>query len=349
MRTSASVTVLFFVLASSAFATSYHWVDRDGFHVVDRIAKVPLEHRKELPMVKNQASLPFAEEENRDGAMYVWFMLGQSGIDYVYTKAADFPKSPLFKKVGEPQAVDIAWWKGFIALYAGKGDTVLTAQGEKQLKTLEKRRGKVTWYRYDGAPPAKISPAAEKAPLKALKSADGALLRLDKAATFPPRIKDDAELNQLRKEWEKAIAGLEALRKKYPDDPQVMRLLGAGYRMGYNLTVPGAWERAEAYLLRVEELAPDAPEAYISLGVLYADTQPDYAEQAERQFRTALRHARKEQLPQIWWGLALALYLQGKVQEAIETIDRLIILHPEDARARELRETFLAAQKENRQ
>jgi tetratricopeptide (TPR) repeat protein len=341
--------VLFFVLAAPAFAASFHWVDRDGFHAVDRITKVPLEHRKDLPMVKNQTSLPFTEEENRDGAMYVWFILGQSGIGYSFTRAADFPKSPLFKKVGEPQAADIAWWKGFIALNGGKGDVLLTAQGEKSLKTLEKRRGKVTWYRYDGPPPANISPTAERAPLKALKSADGALLSLDGAATFPPRVKDDVERDLLRKDWEKAMAGLEALRKKYTDDPQVLRLLGVGFRMGYNLAVPGAWERAEAYLLRAEELAPDAPEAYLSLGVLYADSQPDYAEQAERQFRTALRLARKEQLPQIWWGLALALYHQGKVQEAVETIDRLIALRPEDARARELRETFLAAPKENRQ
>ena len=51
------------------------------------------------------------------------------------------------------------------------------------------------------------------------------------------------------------------LRKKYPEDPQVLRLMGVLYRMGYNLGMPGAWERAEAYLLRTEELLPDAPEA----------------------------------------------------------------------------------------
>ena len=97
---------------------------------------------------------------------------------------------------------------------------------------------------------------------------------------------------------------------------------------------------------RTEELAPDAPDAYISLGILYADTGIEYAEQAERQFRTALRHARQEQLPQIWWGLAVALYYQGRVTEAIETIGLLIARHPEDANAQKLRETMLKGERE---
>lgn len=340
------LVVIMIALASPSVAASYHWVDRDGFHSVDRLAKVPLEHRRDLPMARNRTAFPFTAEEDRDGAMYVWFVFGQSGLDYPYTAAANFPKSPFFKEQQGPGGAGIAWWKGFVAVYGGKGSKLLTARGEVSLKTLEKKRGKASWYRFVGPQPAQKPPPAEKAPQKALKAADEALLRLGAAATFPPQVKDDAERDLLRKKWQKAVAGPAELRKSYPDDPQLLRLLGVCYRMGYNLGMPGAWERAEAYLLRTEALSPETPEAYISLGILYADTGDEYAGQAERQFRTALRHARKEQLPQIWWGLALALYRQGKVKEAVTTIDRLIARYPADAKAKKLRETFLAGGKE---
>jgi tetratricopeptide (TPR) repeat protein len=343
-----STAILLFVLTSSSFAASFNWVDRDGFHSVDRITDVPLAHRKELPMVKNQTSLPFTAEENRDGAMFVWFILGQEGFDYPFTKAVDFPRSPFFKEAQERQPADIAWWKGFVTIYRGEKEMLLSAGSDLPLKAEEKKRGKARWFRYDGPPRVTPSPAAKKAPQNVLKVANDSLLRLNGAATFPPQVKDDTERDLLREKWGKEAAKLEVLRKKYPDDPQVLRLLGVSYRMGYNLSIPGAWERAEAYLLRTEEMMPDAPEAYISLGVLYGDTQPDYAKQAERQFRLAMQHAKKWQLPQIWWGLSLALHYQGKEKEAVKIIDRLIALRPGDENAKKLRETFLAAGEEGK-
>lgn len=329
-------------LGVDACADSFHWVDNEGFHAADTIRKVPLEHRRDLPMARNRIALPFSAEENRDGAMYVWFVLGQAGFVYPYTPVMDFPKSKFFKKVGKPREADIAWWPELVALSKGKGDVLLSVRGEEQLKDVVKKHGPPVWYRFDGPGPKKPA-LGKRAPLQALRSADATLLRLDGAGWSPPRIKDDAELGRLGKEWEKAVAGLETLRGSYPDDPQVLRRLGACYRMGHNLDKPGAWERAEAYLLRAEDLAPDAPEAFISLGILYADTDFDHAEQAEAQFRQALRRARQEDLPQIWWGLALALYYQGKMQEAVQTVDRIIARHPEDENARKLRETILAA------
>ena len=333
--------ILLMVLTSSSFAASFNWVDRDGFHSVDRITDVPLAHRKDLPIAKNQISLPFTAKENRDGAMFVWFIFGQEWYDYPYTKAADFPRSPFFKEVQEGKPGDIAWWKSFMAIYRGEKGTLLSAQGELPLKAEEKKRGKARWFRYDGPPRVIPLPTEKTASQKVLKTANDSLLRLNGAATFPPQVKNDAERDLLRGKWEKEAAKLEELRKKYPDDPQVLRLIGVLYRLGFNLGMPGAWERAEAYLLRTEELLPDAPEAYISLGVLYGDSQPDYAKQAEQQFRFALRHSRKEQLPQIWWGLSLALHSQKKEKEAVEIIDRLIALRPGDENAKELRRTFL--------
>ncbi len=339
--------LLAFVLTSSSLATSFHWVDRNGFHTVDRITKVPLEHRKDLPMVKNEISLPFTAGENRDGAMYVWFILDREKISFPYIKAADYPRSPFFKRVQEPQPADIAWWKGYVAIYRGGMGTLLTARSEILLKSEEKKRGKATWYRFIG-PSLPLPHPPGKAPQKMIRDANETLLRLDKAAVYPPEVKDDAERDRLRDIWEKGVVGFEQMRKRYPEDPQVLRLMGVYYRLGYNLGMPGAWERAEAFLLKTEEMAPEAPEAYISLGILYGDSSPEYAKQAEQQFRMALSRARKEQLPQIWWGLSLALHYQGKTKEAVEVIDRLISLRPDDDRAKKLRETFLAKGKEEK-
>ena len=56
--------------------------------------------------------------------------------------------------------------------------------------------------------------------------------------------------------------------------------------------------------------------------------------------KVPLEH-RKEQLPQVWWGLAVSLSYQGKVQAAVAEVDRIIALYPDNAAAKQLRETIL--------
>jgi hypothetical protein len=83
--------------------------------------------------------------------------------------------------------------------------------------------GKVNWYRYNKPVLTKPVPIQANAPQSALTEADLSLTSLRKASTFPPDVNNDEELEQLRKEWESAGAKLEALRQKYPEDPQVLR------------------------------------------------------------------------------------------------------------------------------
>lgn len=341
-RISYFFVALLLAFPSILMAASFHWVDSEGFHVVDQITKVPLENRLELPMVKNRTTLPFTEEEDRDGSMYVWFVLNQAGIKAPYTKTADFPASPSYRKVDQPQNGDIAWWKNHVAIVALKpGIMFLSAKGEQSQKLLEKKLGKASWYRYVVQPEAAPPAAAKTAPKTALKEADQWLIRLDKTAEYPLQIKDTLEIERLKNEWKQAIAYTENLRNSYPDDPQVTRRLGLLYRRGFTLDMPGAWERAEAYLLRTTTLAPKSADAFISLGILYGDSDEGLENQSEAQFRNALKIARKDQLPFIWWGLALSLHKQGKKAEALKTLDRLIKLRPKDSKALKLREEFL--------
>ena len=55
--------------------------------------------------------------------------------------------------------------------------------------------------------------------------------------------------------------------------------------------------------------------------------------------------ARKAQLPQVWWGIAVSLYYQGKINEAVAAIDRVIALRPGDTESRQLKATFLESKK----
>lgn len=332
--------LLFF--PATLLAVSFHWVDYDGFHSVDQVTKVPMANRLELPMVKNQTSFPFTEEEDSDGAMYAWFILNQSGLKAVYIKAADIPKSSFYSKVDQPKPGDIAWWKGFVAI-VNKPDSLLTARGEQSRKTLEKKHGKPSWYRYDVAIEVNSQTAVKTASKNDLKASDKWLALLDKTAEYPLQVKDPVEIEKLKNDWNQAIANAESLRSNFPEDPQVSRRLGVLYRRGFTLEMPGAWERAEAYLLRTTTLAPKSAEAYISLGILYGDTGEGLEKQAESQFRTALKLARKDQLPFIWWGLAIALHKQGKKAEALKTIGYLIKQRPKDEKALKLREQILKA------
>jgi tetratricopeptide (TPR) repeat protein len=332
---------------SLLFADSFHWVDSDGFHSEEQITKVPLEHRKDLPMAKNRMALPFSEEEDKDGSMFVWFTLGQTGFDYPYINAEIFPMNTFYVKVDQLQPGDVCWWKGFMALYKER-DMLLTAKGELTLKSLEKNRGRASCYRFAGRLTSE-KPALEKpAPQKSLKEADDSIARLNAAASLPVSVKDDGEFERLVVDWGKGRGEMETLREKYPNDPQVLRRLGVLYRRGYNLDIPGAWERAEAYLLRVEDLAPDSPDAFISLGILYAATAPEYQARSEMHFRRAFPIARKDQLPQIWWGIAMSLHSQSKEKEALEAVDQYLAIRPKDAVAKQLRMDILKAAKKKK-
>jgi hypothetical protein len=344
---SLTAVILFFLTASHGLgkeAAPYYWVDSDGFHAVESLAKVPLAHRRDLPMARNRTSLPFGEEEDADGSMYVWFILGQAGFDYPYVKGEDIPRSPLFTRVEKGGEGDVAWWAGHVAIATAKG-TLLTAHGELPLAAEEKKLGKALWYRYSGPVQARTPPAGKRAPKKTLKEADTLLAELAGAAFSPPRVKDKPDLERLRSLWRRAVKAMEAQRSGFPDDPRVLRRLGECYRMGHNLDLDDTWERAEAFLLRSQALDPDDPETAISLGALYADTDFENGAVAEAQFRLALPHARKDQLPQVWWGIAVSLYYQGKIDAAVKAIDRVIALRPGDGAPKRLRETFLEAQK----
>lgn len=99
-------------------------------------------------------TFPFTAEENADGARFVWFVYNQTGFPFDYVPAKALPTSKNFQPAPEnkPQVGDVAWWKEFVAIYAGddapRDANIVTAPKKVGLRELEKRYGPVMWYRY---------------------------------------------------------------------------------------------------------------------------------------------------------------------------------------------------------
>jgi len=97
---------------------------------------------------------PFTAEEDKDGARFVWFIYQQSEFPYNYLPTEQSPTSKNFRPSPNniPQPGDVAWWKEFMAIYAGKDApetaNLMTAPRAVGLKELGKEYGPVKWFRY---------------------------------------------------------------------------------------------------------------------------------------------------------------------------------------------------------
>lgn len=103
--------------------------------------------------------LPFTEQENADGARFVWYVLGRSDMKFDYLPADHFPESPDFTPVehGLQRSGDVAWWPHLMAIYDATfaqarelpaDVAIITAQGPRSLTVLEQEMGPATFYRY---------------------------------------------------------------------------------------------------------------------------------------------------------------------------------------------------------
>ena len=102
-------------------------------------------------VAQQRRTLPFTQQEDSDGARYVWFINEQAGLPYPYVPAREFPRSPWWGEVPRSQIRegDVAWWADFVALYAPdkSGADLSTAPGGLRLSSEEKRRGPAKVYR----------------------------------------------------------------------------------------------------------------------------------------------------------------------------------------------------------
>ena len=97
-------------------------------------------------------TFPFTAADDADGARFVWFIYGRTGLEYPYVPAKDLPRSPRFERVprGKGQAGDVAWWPAFVALYdpSTPNGELMTARGKQSLAKLEAKYGPVTFFQF---------------------------------------------------------------------------------------------------------------------------------------------------------------------------------------------------------
>lgn len=82
-------------------------------------------------------SFPFTAQDDHDGAMFVWFVICDSGFRYDYIPAADFPASKRFGEVTDARSGDIAWWPTHVSIYKAETKEYLNAVGAFHLSDLK--------------------------------------------------------------------------------------------------------------------------------------------------------------------------------------------------------------------
>ena len=105
-----------------------------------------------VPCIAQEAkSLPFTQAQNQDGSRFVWFIFGNAGFRYDYVPAGEIPKAKNFRPVDKPKSGDVAVWPDFVAVAAVGSEgqvSFITADGELEQGSIEKRRGKPKFFRF---------------------------------------------------------------------------------------------------------------------------------------------------------------------------------------------------------
>ena len=96
-----------------------------------------------------QHVLPFTQEENTDGARFVWLIERRNGFLRPYVPATDFPKSTDYRLI-EPDSArdgDIVWWPSLVGFFGAGAKSVLLLEGEQPLASFVQCLGPPRFYR----------------------------------------------------------------------------------------------------------------------------------------------------------------------------------------------------------
>jgi hypothetical protein len=247
---------------------------------------------------------------------------------------------------------DLIWWPSF-TLYLV--DAVRASRRERGTQgglamsrtmlavlvaALVAATGRSPLHAAGGAPPAaKESTTSGNAALAAL---DADIDRLREVANgFPPHFTSDAhraEISALYASLERRLA--EGLAKA-PGDYELLVRAGDVHRMGHNLDVEDADEKAVGELERAIAVAPEKPLPRLLLGIHYAGS--NRAAEGEKALLGALERSDDELRPAILRGLAFACYFERKYADTVRYADQLLALDPSSSQGAFLKERAEAA------
>jgi tetratricopeptide (TPR) repeat protein len=137
-------------------------------------------------------------------------------------------------------------------------------------------------------------------------------------------------LYRRQREFDKAEESLSRALSIRPDDPEIH------YSMGMLFAQQNSFDRAAKYLEQAIAIRPDYPEALNNLGVLYVRRQ-DYGK-AENSFLAGIKAAPK--FEQSYLNLARLYAMQNNRQKAREVLQKLLMLEPGNANARQALEVL---------
>ena len=152
------------------------------------------------------------------------------------------------------------------------------------------------------------------------------------ADSFPPRLDGDGGRARAVALFESLETRLLAAVAAAPADYQLRTRLGDLYRMGYNLDIAGADDKAVHQLGEAVRLAPQKAEARAILGIHYAGS--GRPADGERELLAALPLATPDLLPALQISLAFSCYEQGKFADSARYAGEYLRTHPDSSMAK---------------
>lgn len=163
------------------------------------------------------------------------------------------------------------------------------------------------------------------------------LASLEKIAASAPAFRDlqyflGIYYAETQFDYQSSIKRLEAVTKKYPADA------GAFFQLGFVYRLKGEYGKAVKSFEEATSLKPGNYEAHIHLAMIHYDSG-DY-ESCVEQYRKAL--AIRSDAASVWYSLAGALVITGKLNDAMNAVKKAVALEPETFRKIARRDMELA-------
>src|SRR6185312_11195756 len=158
---------------------------------------------------------------------------------------------------------------------------------------------------------------------------------------YPPRVNTPEERAQAEALFRSIEAHLVKDLQESPHEFVLEMWLGETYRMGHNLDVKGAWDKAVLHLKEAERLQPDKLLPPLQLGQLYATS--GHPAEAEVELLRAMKLSGKDKPPLIRYYLALTYYQLGQFDKVIPQANEYLKTDPGSQTIKDVKERSEAA------
>jgi len=158
---------------------------------------------------------------------------------------------------------------------------------------------------------------------------------------WPSRVGNDEERRAAEELWAEIEAQIQAETEEAPTDFMLHLLLGDCYRMGHNLDIPQAGERAVDYLKKAVALNPADVRPHLLLGQHYSFANRPV--EGEAAYLRAIELHSSDPLPAAYFGLTNACYFQKRFDDTVKWADKYLAIYPSNKSVTFIKEKARAA------